>query len=69
MHLIIALVLRTLVTWSQLNQDDSWDCYVESYPGRIDVHVCERDCYGSQCDTRLEFDGPNTTRLRQYVNK
>lgn len=70
MNWLLAMVLRTLVTWSELNAPDGtngWDCYVESYPGRIDTHVCERDCYGTDCRIRFEFDGPDTTRLRSYA--
>ena len=71
MHLILAIMVAFGLTWSDLNESDDWDCYVEQYPDRIDTHVCERidSCYGDQCDVRLEFDGPNTTRLRQFVTE
>lgn len=72
MNILLAALIHFTSTWAQLNAPDGrngWDCYIESYPGRIDAYVCERDCYGTACDTRLEFDGRNTTRLRVVVSK
>jgi hypothetical protein len=48
-------LILVFVTWAQLSLSDAWDCYIESYPGRPDVHVCEliESCRGTECTVRL----------------
>lgn len=55
-----------LVSWAMLNKDDGdngWDCYQE-LPG--EVYVCERQCFGTACDVRLEYETPYTKTARVF---
>ena len=57
-----------IVTWAMLNEpdgDNGWDCYYEE-PSNI--YVCERQCLGTQCDVRLEFQTRYTKTARVFGN-